>query len=314
MSRAVPFNCVLLGSTASFRDWETLAERGVALGWVSIRDIARDLHINFLAGQTRVHLGSNAEILSPKARLWYNPGSFSALEDEISGIVDANGAASYEAQQYKAALDFLEFWLDDNYHMLDSPQTQRRSSNKLLQLHSIAKAMPDNLIETELISSPAQLKTGTLIKHVGESRRITEGEAFYAQRLSEGQLSALRDGPLVPLLAQAPISTREEFRTFVFGEQTATIRLPRPAPASSIYDIQFFPDYVAQAVAVDPVVSVGLWEILGASMGLSIFAVDYVMQGVVPKIFEINPVFSWAWLPSACIDAVASAAAMHFAL
>jgi hypothetical protein len=281
--------------------------------WVSIRDIVHDMYVNFSPGQTLCRIGRSAEILTSQSLVWYNPGSFALLEDELSDAAVADGRGSFEVQQYKAVLEFLELWLCDNCRIIESPQTQRRFSNKLLQLHTIARVFPDNLIETELISKPAQLRPGILVKHLGESRMMTKDEAFYAQELSDVQISALSDGPWTPLLAQRPIAATEEFRTFVFGRETATIRLPRPALEGQIYDIQFFPDCVVRAAPVDSVINQGFWDSLGASMGISIFAVDYVMQHSIPKIFEINPVFSWSWLPGACIDAVAEATRRYFA-
>jgi hypothetical protein len=84
-----------------------------------------------------------------------------------------------------------------------------------------------------------------------------------------------------------PFRATVEFRTFSFGQETATIRIPRPPSHDRIFDIQCFPDYVAKALPVSSVVADGLWDGLGASLGLSIFAVDYIIQGSIPKIFEL---------------------------
>lgn len=152
------------------------------------------------------------------------------------------------------------------------------------------------------------------MKHLGESRRMSSDEAFYAQELNSDNLSELMaGGPWAPVLAQRPISATEEFRTFAFGKETATIRIPRPPTPGGIYDIQFFPDYVAKAFPASQVVTDGFWSNLGETIGLPIFAVDYVIQDAVPEIFEINPTFSWAWLPNVCIDAIAEAARAYFA-
>jgi hypothetical protein len=272
------------------------------------------MHIRFIANETKVDFGEdNADIFARQSLIWYNPGSFEMLEDELLEFTGADSQAAFEARQFKAVLEYFEFWLPNNCNMIDPPQTQRCLSNKPIQLQSIAKALPSHLIETELISKPDQLTAGILVKHLGESRRIGNDEAFYAQELHNDQLSALHNGPWTPLLAQQPVSATEEFRTFAFGRESATIRIPRPVSSDRIYDIQFFPDHVARALPVSPTVSNDLWGSLAEAIGLSVFAVDYVMQGSIPKIFEINPVFSWSWLPDACIDAIADAARAYLA-
>lgn len=234
------------------------------------------------------------------------------LDDELVEVAEADSLSSFETRQFSAVLEYFELWLANNCSLADSPQKQRSLSNKLIQLQVIAEDFPANFIDTELISAPDQLASGILVKHLGESRRISSDEAFYAQELDSDQLSALRDGPWTPVLAQHPVSATEEFRTFTFGRETATICIPRPPTPGLIHDIQFFPDYVAQALPVPPVATDGFWGRLGESMGLSVFAADYVMQGATPKIFEINPTFSWAWLPKVCIDAIAEAARNYF--
>lgn len=305
-------DCILLGASASFKDWEALTDRGIGLRWVSVCDVLKSIHARFIANETKVDFGDgDVEIFARQSLIWYNPGSFEMLEDELLAIAGLDSQAAFEARQFKAVLEYLEFWLSKNRNVIDSPQTQRRLSNKPIQLQSIAEALPTHLIETELISKPDQLTAGILVKHLGESRRTGDDEAFYAQELHNDQLSALHDGPWTPLLAQRPVSATEEFRTFAFGGESATIRIPRPLSSDRIYDIQFFPDHIAKALPVSPVVSSDLWGSLAEVIGLSVFAVDYVMQGSIPKIFEINPVFSWSWLPNACIDAVANAAGAY---
>lgn len=307
-----PPDCTFLGASASFRDWRTLAARGVELKWVSIRDVIKRIHVTFLDGKTRVDFGPGTNIFTDRSSVWYNPGSFEMLEDELLEIAEADSLTSFEARQFRAVLEYLEFWLPRNCHLIQSPQTQRCLSNKPIQLQVIAKVLPSSLIDTQLVSAPDQLMPGILVKHLGESRRMSYDEAFYAQELNSDQLSDLGEGPWAPMLAQRPINATEEFRTFAFGKETATIRIPRPPALGRIHDIQFFPDYVAKAFPVSQVVTDGLWSNLGASIGLPIFAVDYVMQGATPKIFEINPAFSWAWLPNVCIDAIAEAARAYF--
>jgi hypothetical protein len=284
-----------VGSSVSHADWLALSERGVAIEWVSIADLLTDARIEIGNGRSTVVTG-----LEGRSVLWYNPGCFGALELDLRfGHVGDQG--DFILRQYTALLACVEDGLD----CIDPPSLQRRRANKLLQAVEMNTLVPDLLIETRVTSDPREMRPGDVAKHVSETRRVTDDTAFYAYRLSAGDITDMTSGARTPIICQPFIGASHEYRTFWFGEHAVTVQIPRPDSGSEV-DIQFFPKLIADAKVVETPVELP-WSRIRDGMGLSMFAIDYVIPASGPLVFEMNPVFSWAWLPPDCVDPVAEA-------
>jgi hypothetical protein len=87
------------------------------------------MHVRLHASETYVDFGSDIDVFERQCLVWYNPGSFETLEDELLRSQKADGPTYFEVQQFKAILEYLEFWLPGNFRLMELPQVQRRPSN-----------------------------------------------------------------------------------------------------------------------------------------------------------------------------------------
>jgi hypothetical protein len=285
-----------LGSKSSLSDWQTLADRGLFIKFWPIAALVSGMQVRFAPEGVTVQ---SQEHIDSEGRIWYNPGTFERLE---SDSIDQDSEFQFVARQQLAALRFLEAWISSR--CIDSPALQRRWSNKPLQLGQIADRLPDYLAETILTCDPSSLTAEMVVKHVGENRWISEGTAFYTQCATPALLKSLAIRPMAPVLGQRRLYADYEYRTFRFGDEGVTVRFPMSG-GSEVIDLQFHPESVKLAELVDSVVEDSFWAELTRVFDLNIYAVDFVLVDGRPLILELNPAFSWAWLPPRCLDAIA---------
>ncbi|MFD6163275.1 hypothetical protein ACFWF7_32855 [Nocardia sp. NPDC060256] len=296
-----PSEPLFIGSDITRPDWVSLTSSGVVLPYIDIGVLIEHLDVRFADGRVRVDLTGSLPVSA--AGIWYSPGSLDVL---AAHIVEDDTELRFLHRQVETAILFLEFWIGAEYPVIDRPELQRRWSNKAVQLAKLATHLPDHLIETRLVSDPQRLRPGTIIKHASESRAISRQESFFAQLLTEESLGEMRGGERVPMLVQRRIVVEAEHRTFYFSGETCTVELPTAAEAV-VVDIQYRPEQIAQAVVVPDRIDHDILRRISTAFGLNFFAVDYMIDRSVPRILEVNPHFSWAWLPQDCVVGIVEA-------
>jgi len=293
---------IFLGAAGTLAEWEALRERGLPIKFADINDCLRSLRVRLSGGGTEI-LGLD-DVQGEE--IWYNPGSFEQVEQ---GWFESDTNGRYRARQFGTTLEVLESVIAES--CVDRPDIMRRWANKIFQLWKLSETFPGSIPQTSVTSEFSDLKPGHIVKQVGESRWIGGNKAFYCQVITVELIEALSTaGTFLPLLTQERIQADHEFRTFVFGDQEATIRF-RHARLSSVPDLQFHPEHVSQAKVVPTPVESWMWAKLSDALGLSFFSVDYMMEGDRVRLLEINPAFGFAWLPEPCVDAITDAFSRH---
>lgn len=290
---------VFIGSDVSRLDWETLVSSGMDSRFVNIRDLLTAFHVRFDPALASVKLLGEYSIVVD-GPVWYCPGNLDLLPAQI---IPDDSELRFLHRQLESVLVFFECWLGRLGVAIDQPETQRRWSNKLLQLMRLADLLPDFVISTQLVGKAPLLQSGNVIKHVSESRSISHTESFFAQVLTGEAIGLLQSSALVPLLMQPLISADVEYRSFYFGGNCATVAIPRGS-VEGIIDIQYHPDDIARARLVQCPLPVDILEVISRAFGLAFYAVDYIVADARIHILEINPHFSWAWLPPKCVSGV----------
>jgi hypothetical protein len=298
---------VFLGSDVSRLDWATLEATGLRLPFINVRDLLTGMRVNFAAGEVYVQFRRDAEV-KPGSSVWYSPGSLDLFPAQLASD---NTDLRFIQRQFEAALLFLEDWLSNTCAVIDRPDVQRRWSNKALQLARLAISLSDCLVDTELLSDSQFLSAGHVLKHLSESRAISQTESFFAQILTDQSIHLLRAGESVPLLMQPLVTGDAEYRTFYFGGESSTVALPCSI-VDGVVDIQFRPEHIEEASLVPCPMPDGVLRRISLAFGLNFFAVDYVMLESRVQILEINPQFSWAWLPPDCITGVVEAFSRYY--
>jgi len=299
---------VLLGSAASAPDWKFLAGRSIPIAWSSIPEILTRLNV-VLAGEVRgeATVTGIPDSLQESRCVWYNPGAFDQLEDELLADVPPE-ITRFHRRQVAVVLQFLEDWLPAHCTLADPPSTQRQASNKILQSAALAQIEDCGHIETRFLGDPREAKPGYVLKHISEGRHVSASQALYAQVATEESLSVLSDGTTTPIIAQRLLEYDTEFRTFSFGGERATVAIPRTR-RTDIVDLQFYADEISRAHVCECPVNETIWSSIESALGLTTFAADYVLGAGRPYFFEVNPVFTMSWLPGECLDALAEAVA-----
>ena len=298
---------VFLGSDVSRLDWATLEATGLRLPFINVRDLLTGMRVNFAAGEVYVQFRPDAEV-KPGSSVWYSPGSLDLFPAQLASD---NTDLRFIQRQFEAALLFLEDWLSNTCSAIDRPDLQRRWSNKALQLARLAISLSDCLVDTELLSDPQFLSAGHVLKHLSESRAISQTESFFAQILTDQSIDLLRAGESVPLLMQPLVTGDAEYRTFYFVGESSTVALPRSI-VDGVVDIQFRPEHIEEASLVPCPMPDGVLRRISLAFGLNFFAVDYVMLESKVQVLEINPQFSWAWLPPDCITGIVEAFSRYY--
>lgn len=272
-----------------------------------LRDLLSNLRVTFADGRETNSLGPATRPLT-EGRVWYNPGSFDLLERSLAHDDTALGFIS---RQFAVSLAYFEDWLERNCDCVDPPSRQRKWTNKLAQLSCLTEVAPAAIPRTDLISAFADLAPGRVAKHLSERRLLAEEEAFYAQVLNETSIRQLAAGHPTPLLCQEFLNTDLEYRAYCFADETATIKFERRMKGP-IVDLQFSPEAIASATVTDDVVAPGFWKTIRSALGLDCFAADFVVEEAgSPTLLEVNPVFSWFWLPDPGVEAVGHAAGRY---
>jgi hypothetical protein len=297
-----PLELVFVGSDVSRLDWATLEATGLRIPFINVRDLLTGMCAKFADGEVRLRFLRDAEV-KPGSSVWYSPGCLDLLPAQL---VPDNTDLRFLQRQFEAALVFLEDWLGNTCAVIDRPDLQRRWSNKALQLARLAISLSDCSVDTELLSDPQFLSAGHVLKHLSESRAISQTESFFAQILTDQSIHLLRAGELVPLLVQPLVAGDAEYRTFYFGGESSTVALPRSI-VDGVVDIQFRPEHIEEASLVPSPMPDDVLGRISLALGLNFFAVDYVMLESRVQILEINPQFSWAYLPPECITGIVEA-------
>lgn len=300
-----------IGTPISRADGETLHRSGVTVNFLDLGFILRGLNVTFRKKVMEVDFPGIDKLLSG-ALIWYQPGSFELLPDVLSQEPQqsVNGSA-FTSRQFAAAADFFETWLTQNCLLLDSPSIQRKWSNKLRQLELIARVFPHSLLETRLTSRPIVTGYEAVVKHIGESRLVDGVESFYAQTATPLVISQLAGGPRIPFMLQERLDSQREYRTYRLGSETVTVSIDRPQDKETV-DVHFFPDLLADARVVLSPVPLSFWDRIQEAISLQYFAVDYALREGGCAIFEINPLFSWSWMPPRCLTIFCSALERSF--
>jgi hypothetical protein len=292
-----------VGSEISRPDWKALHDVGLPFRFLDLRELLESLHVRFRNGGVSVRL-QGVESSLRGALVWYNPGSFDLLEGTLVGGEDSE--LGFLSRQFGAALSYFETWLAEQSRCIDSPARQRKWSNKIIQLAGLTRVLPEAVPDTLVVCDPSRLVAGQLVKHASESRMVSGSEAFFAQVLSAATLQRLRAGPTAPVIAQQFVSASHEYRTFFFGRESSTVEFPRDEQTSMV-DVQFHPDRTAAGRVVEAPVEPMFWRRIRDALGLNFFAADYLLLDSSPVLLEVNPLFSWAWMPAPCVDRVADA-------
>lgn len=289
--RATITSVIFVGADASVPAWRSLNEV-VPLRFVNIGDLLSDLDVRLGGGQGAI-VRSRLATLAGET-IWYQPGQFDMLPESLVSEVDSS--YNFLARQFSVALSFVENWLEAHALCVDKPSTQRRWSNRVLQLTEIARAHSDALPQTRIGVSTEETPPGYLLKRLSESRRVAADLDFLAQIPEPTEVASLRRGSPTPVLIQEVAYSDTEYRTFVLGRHSVTVALPRDrgAPLDIHADFESFKKArIAETLQPD------LWESVQRALELNFFAVDYVLvEGGWPLIFEVNPLFSWEWLPT----------------
>jgi hypothetical protein len=227
--------------------------------------------------------------------IYYHPDSwdlfsFSPLTGDTSHC--------FAKRQLLAVSGFLESWLESSAAVVNRPSVSRKASNKLVQLEMLAQCYPEKLIAASLEPSDSCLHLGRVIKHVSESRMVTDVLSNYARVLDLDSVSVLSESKSLPILSQELIKQQSEFRAYIFGQETIIFEFYRGNSSASTVDVHLIPDAFAgaQEFSAPPDVIRNLRQAF-VSFGLEYGAVDFFIVDGLLKILEINPLPSWGWLP-----------------
>lgn len=292
-------------SKGSHEDGAQLAHSAVDCTVLSLEDIISTADVTFADGGHSLSTGDGVEQALAGATVWYNPHSFETLPIGLSRSSDSDWA--FAARQYEALLLYFESWIERNSNCIDAPSNQRLWSNKLRQLSLLAEHFPNCLIPSQATAMVAPRHAGKVIKHLSESRMLDARTAFYARLLNNHAFGSGKS-QAVPMLLQDFIDASHEFRTFYFGGPTATVITGRTAQCDGIVDMHYYPSSTTEPVSGQIFEAASsFWKRLSKELSLTFFAADYFVVDGIPKLLEINPLFTWSWMPESCSDEVIDA-------
>jgi len=297
-----------IGSAISKPSWEALQDCGVEVAFLDISDLIRAMRVRLSRGTTVVDFPGLGIDDLPGSVAWYHPGQFEMLSEQF---VVQDSELRFVSRQFSAALEFIELWLERNCLCIDSPSRQRKYSNRITQLARLWESDSELLPATIVSSAPDPSFLGMVIKRLSENRYVARSTAFYSRVVDLDALRLLKLGHPCPMVYQERIDSNIEYRTFCMDQYRVTVKMPR-GQGSPVVDMHFHPNTFADAqLASDPAIS-DVLSSLQHALGLRFMAVDYAVLNTRVKVFEVNPLFSFEWLPKAGLAALAMAVSQAF--
>lgn len=205
------------------------------------------------------------------------------------------GDTSYHfaKRQLSTLVLFVEGWLEENCHVINSPSSGRQWSNKLYQLAHLQRELNKNIIPTLITSDYNLLSVNSIIKHLSEGRMVTKSITSHCLVVTADLISTLQTDKVLPVINQAIVVADCEYRCYVMNDNYVLVCFSR----ASLYDgeVDIHSVNAVEGVEINPISKVYMKLIAGIrqSCGLKYFAVDIFNDNNTLKIIEINPLFTW---------------------
>lgn len=284
-------------SGSSVNDFAGVKEKlGERFQIINIWEFIESVTIDYEPG--KMVMGSDLvsfDVLASARCIFYHPDSwelffFSPLPNDTSHY--------FAKRQLLSVSAFFEVWLENLSSLANRPAVSRSSSNKLLQLQTLARYHPHTLIKTSLVSSKGGVRLSSVLKHISESRVINEGLLNYSQLVGLDTLKVLSENMGLPVLSQELVAEDTEYRTYFFGERNLTLQFDRGRSPVGPVDVHLVPGALTRAREAFLITEImeDLTKVF-RSFGLAYGAVDYFVTNGCLKILEVNPLPSWGWLP-----------------
>jgi hypothetical protein len=238
--------------------------------------------------------------------VWYNPGSLEGLE---LSLPTQDTELRFAQRQFSVALHFVEWWIETAATPIDSPTLQRKWTNKLIQMASLS-SVDASFMKSQVACGRSASLEFEIVKHLSECRSVTHDLDDYTKWRSADVDAATFSRDRFPLLYQNLAATSAEYRTYVFGEATVTARFRKAISRDTSPDLHTQEGW-ADSASLECTSAAALAAIrdLRRHSGLSMMAVDYVHAADGINILEVNPTFTWSYLPGDCRDTVDATAA-----
>jgi glutathione synthase/RimK-type ligase-like ATP-grasp enzyme len=261
---------------------------------VDVWDLVHNLTLDY----KRSEVGINARLrLVEAARcVLFHPSSWEMLAYEP---VNSDSTHSFVRRQLAAVEHYVEQRLERLAATVNKPSTSRLMSNKLIQLDRISRRLPNHLLRTQVRSSRPPFPRATIIKHVSESRVISSRLSSYAHFVDRAAERTLSMTVALPVIAQRRVEAELEYRAYMFGTSDVTLAFQRKQLSGALVDI-----HQSSAVLNRPEETRLPKRILRSlhtilrTLELSYGAIDFFLCEGRVVLLEVNPLPSWAWLPS----------------
>jgi hypothetical protein len=192
----------------------------------------------------------------------------------------------FDEQQWRTVTQYLEYLLPQIGPCVNVPAQARLSSNKLYQLlrtREAGVATPRTLVSSShLATQEAQEHFGGWIR-----KNVSEGDPRLTRGAGSSDLSAVDDSPWI---IQESLDGLE-YRVYVIGSTVIPVeisrseRTPERLPGARLSVTEHSSPFANVANLV-------------AGLGLRYAAVDCILAGRTPVVFDVNPNGSWQWLPA----------------
>ena len=283
-----------IGTEVSRVDFEALDDSSLTFVYIDLRTLVSDFE--YKIEQTSEQYSSTLAAFSECNLVWYQPGCFDLLPLQLIG---QDTSLQYLQRQAMVIISYLEDRLVDLVRLVDKPSDQRRATNRLHQLDAIRTVCPHALLSSMLWHGEDLTTSGEdwVLKSLSESRDIDNNTKAYAQVFDNSHVEPTRNDFDLPGLAQAIVKNNKEYRSYCIFEEIYTIEISKPK-MEKVVDTRYFPEKTKTYTTVDGFLPEEDVQKLRKYLGLNLMTIDYALVGDQAKIFEINPLFSWAWLPS----------------
>ncbi|QDK82616.1 hypothetical protein EXU85_30005 [Spirosoma sp. KCTC 42546] len=263
---------------------------------IDILEFCLSISIEFLAVGTRIKSSKFDIDKILKSKIIYYPYNFESIYfDPIKN----DSSYRFAKRQLAALVYFLESSFSSSANIINSPDNGRKWSNKLYQLESIAKFLPEYKLSSTLQSSYADSKLHSVIKHISESRQINKVNVSLSLKANKAVKTDLNQGVSLPYINQEFINEAFEYRCYVFGDESVLLRFSREGLPKDIVDIHYNNDLLLTPT-IDHITHIHLTIIkkVHELTNLKMFAIDFFhSKNNNLRLLEINPLSSWYWLP-----------------
>ena len=291
-------SALLLLTPVSFPDYSKLAARPEIVGFDLYRAM-REFSASYSNTERSGAFSEFSISLGSYASVWYYPGCLELTYEQLDLNVPSD---RFIQRQLAAVLFHLECAIDRCHTAIDPPSAQRRWANKLNQLAFFSTLNFLSLPPTVISADCSRDGSLRILKHLSETRAFGSTHSVYARVLNPDLAVAFSHAPC-PFIVQDLLVADFEYRAMFFGSSYMIVSIDRRSLGPDCIDVHCL-DNIAEYTSTCSIPSDALDALLRlrSLIDLNVFAIDFFIQNgrLVP--LEVNPQFSWAWLPAPALS------------